>query len=354
MSLTPAATGWELGPVSFLGEPITMLLPDRRDGSLYAVLTLGHFGTKLQRSTDGGATWTELTAPVYPEDARLPPGHLQTTERPASLMEIWSLEAGGPDQPGRLWAGTIPGGLFRSDDGGQSWAFMRSLWDRAERQKWMGGGKDEPGIHSITVDPRDSRRVTIGISCGGVWQTQDDGETWENVGYGLRAEYLPPELANDLIAQDPHRLVACPAAPDRMWIQHHNGIFRSDNAGRDWVEIENVLPSPFGFAVAVHPQRPDTAWFVPAADDSCRVPTDGRFVVTKTTDGKTFAALDGGLPASQCYDIVYRHALDVDSSGEMLVLGTTTGNVWASRNGGDAWTEVSHRLPPVYCVRFGT
>lgn len=342
---------WSIERVSFLGEPITMLLPDRRDGALYAVLTLGHFGTKLHRSLDLGQSWTELAAPVYSEGAKLPPGPVQA-ERPASLMEIWSLEAGGADQPGRLWAGTIPGGLFRSDDGGQSWRFLDDLWNRPERQKWFGGGKDEPGIHSIVVDPRNSRRVTLGISCGGVWQTEDDGETWNNVGHGLRAEYLPPELANDIVSQDPHRLVACAAAPDRMWIQHHNGIFRSDDAGKNWCELTDVLPSPFGFAVAVHPQRPDTAWFVPAADDSCRVPTDGKLVVTRTTDGQTFQALNVGLPDRHCYDIAYRHALDVDDSGERLTFGSTTGGVWFSNDGGDRWHEFSHHLPPVYCVRF--
>ena len=343
---------WELERVSFLGEPVTMLLPDRRDGTLYAVLTLGHFGTKLHRSTDGGESWQEVAVPVYPEGATLPPGHVVKTERPASLMEIWSLEAGGADQPGRLWAGTIPGALCRSDDRGDSWTFVDSLWNREERQRWFGGGKDEPGIHSVVVDPRDSRRVTIGISCGGVWQSGDDGHSWTCLGAGLRAEYVPPEIAGDSAIQDPHRLVGCPSHPDRMWIQHHNGIFRSDDGGKNWIEFPDVKPSPFGFAVAVHPHRPDTAWFVPAADDSCRIPQEGRLVVTRTRDGETFESLSNGLPHEHCYDIAYRHALDVDQSGERLCFGTTTGGVWFSDDSGDSWFALPHRLPPVYCVRF--
>ena len=169
----------------------------------------------------------------------------------------------------------LPGGLFRSEDGGDSWQLMRSLWDRPERKQWSGGGADLPGIHSVVVDPRDSRHVALGVSTGGVWITDDDGETWQLGGKGLRAEYLPPENAGELVRQDVHRVVTCAAQPDVLWLQHHNGIFRSEDFGLTWKEITNVAPSAFGFTVAAHPRRPGTAWFVPAIKDEQRIPAEG-------------------------------------------------------------------------------
>ena len=134
---------------------------------------------------------------------------------------------------------------------------MRSLWDRPERKQWSGGGADLPGIHSVVVDPRDSRHVALGVSTGGVWITRDDGDSWQLGGKGLRAEYLPPENAGELVRQDVHRVVTCAAQPDVLWLQHHNGIFRSQDFGLTWTEITNVAPSAFGFAVAAHPRRPE-------------------------------------------------------------------------------------------------
>jgi hypothetical protein len=263
------------------------------------------------------------------------------------------MEPGGPDQKGLLWAGTIPGGLFRSDDGAESWELVRSLWDRPDRLRWFGGGYDHPGIHSIVVDPRDSDRVYIGISCGGVWMTPDCGDTWELRATGMRAEYMPPERAHDPNIQDPHRLVQCAAAPDVLWTQHHNGIFKSVDSGESWEEIKDVPPSTFGFAVAVHPSDPDKAWFVPAVKDECRVPADGKFVVNRTTDGgRTFETVREGLPQRSAYDLVFRHALDIDDTGERLVVGSTTGNLWVSEDQGSSWQGISHHLPPIYCTLF--
>lgn len=347
---------WEISRVDFLGEPVTMCLQDPRDGMLYVSLTLGHFGVKLHRSADQGQTWSECGVPVYPPGAEYgargapdeAPGR-----KPASLSEIWSLETGGPDQPGLLWAGTIPGGLFRSSDHGDTWQLIDALWNQPDRLQWFGGGKDQPGIHSICVDPRDSRHVTIGISCGGVWETMNGGENWQCMGQGLRAEYVPPELVYSPNVQDPHRLAQCQADPDRMWIQHHNGIFRSVDGGRNWVELKDVRPSSFGFAVCVHPHEGDTAWFVPGAKDQCRVPVDGQLVVTRTRDGgRSFESLRRGLPQQHCYDIVFRHGLDIDGSGERLALGSSTGGLWLTENGGEDWICISTTLPQIYCVRW--
>lgn len=351
------AGGWQLTAPHFIGEPVSMALADPRDGTLYAALNLGHFGVKLWRSRDGGAQWEACAVPVYPPQPEAadppPPAPDQPPAAPWSLQQIWSLEAGGADEAGVLWAGTIPGGLFRSADGGDSWTLNRPLWDRPERALWFGGGYDYPGIHSICVDPRDSRHLTVAVSCGGVWQTDDGGEHWTCTTLGMHADYMPPERRDDPTIQDPHRLVQCAAQPEVMWVQHHNGIFRSVDAGHHW-EDAVAQPSSFGFTVAAHPLRPDTAWFVPAAKDECRIPVEGRLVVTRSRDdGASFEALSEGLPPAPGYDLVYRHGLAVDDSGETLAMGSTTGALWISEDGGGRWQCVSAHLPPIYCVRFG-
>ncbi len=239
-------------------------------------------------------------------------------------------------------------------DLGESWQLVRSLWDREERKQWFGGGFVEPGIHSLALDPRDNQRITLGVSCGGVWQTEDDGETWNLLGEGLCAEYMPPDRQNDPTIQDPHLIVACPSDPDRMWIQHHNGIFRSTDGANTWTPCTNVQPSHFGFAVAVHPADGDTAWFVPAVKDEKRIPVDGKVVVTRTRDGgQTFETLTNGLPQEHAYDLVFRHCLAVDHTGDVLAFGTTTGSLFVTDDAGDRWQCVTSHLPPVYAVKFG-
>jgi hypothetical protein len=347
--------GWSLDRVSFDGDNILMALPDGRDGSLYAALGHGHFGVKLHRSSDGGGSWREITAPAYPPRPEgvtdLDP--VRKTPIDWSLEVIWSLESGGPTRPGRLWAGTVPGGLFRSDDSGESWQLVRGLWDRPERKQWFGGGMDRPGIHSVVVDPTNNDRLSVGISCGGVWHSEDAGESWRLTGKGMRAAFMPPDQAGDPNIQDVHRLVACAARPDQLWVQHHNGIFRSRDGGGSWTEIVDVSPSVFGFPVAVHPKNPEIAWFVPAIKDEKRIPAEGRLVVTRTRDGgKTFQTLSKGLPQAWAYDLVYRHAFAVDDTGERLVLGSTTGNLFVSDDGGESWQTISNHLPPIYCTRF--
>jgi photosystem II stability/assembly factor-like uncharacterized protein len=351
---------WRIEKTDFLGDAISLFLRDPRDGTLYAALTLGHFGAKLRRSDDDGATWQEIAVPAYPEDAKVygnpyfPATSSRAQDHPAVLSEIWALETGGADEPGALWAGTIPGGLFRSDDRGDTWRLMRDLWDRPDRQKWFGGGKDEAGIHSVCVDPRDSRHVKVAISCGGVWTSRDRGETWKATSEGLRNAYMPPELAGDPNSQDPHRVVQCPANPEALWMQHHNGIFRTFDGAVHWEECVDVQPSVFGFAVVVHPNDGRTAWFVPGVKDENRTAPGGKFVVTRTRDGgTTFETLSKGLPQHDAYDLVYRHALDIDATGNRLAMGSTTGGLWTSEDGGESWTMLDARLPPVYAVRFG-
>ena len=216
----------------------------------------------------------------------------------------------------------------------------------------MGGGYDAAGIHSICVDPRDSRLVTVAVSTGGVWQTRDRGETWANRATGMQAKYMPAERWNDPNVQDVHRMVSCPSEPDVLWAQHHNGMYRSTDGAASWHELREPALSCFGFAVAVHPKDSNTAWFVPAVKDEHRVPVGARLAVTRTGDGgRTFQALSEGLP-SPAYDLVYRHGLAVDETGERLAIGSTTGGLWISENAGETWRCVSAHLPPIYAVRF--
>jgi hypothetical protein len=335
---------WSIASVSFLGDPVSMLLPPQAGGPMLAALNLGHFGVKVQASDDEGASWREVATPVYPAQPEGAAG-------PAwKLVQIWSLEAAH----GTVWAGTLPGGLFRSPDFGQSWSLVDALWHRDERLQWFGGGYDVPGIHSICPHPQRPGEVLVAISCGGVWVTQDDGESWSLQARGMRAAYMPPEAAEDGNTQDPHRVVRCASQPDVLWCQHHNGIWRSVDNAQSWQEVQGVPVSNFGFGVAVHPGDGRTAWFAPAKADERRVPADGALAVTRTRDGgQHFDVLRSGLPQSHCYDLVYRHGLAVADDGEHLLMASTTGGLWASADGGQTWQAVSLTLPPVYAVRFG-
>ncbi|WP_353193718.1 exo-alpha-sialidase [Pandoraea pnomenusa] len=350
-----AADAWHLtsSTPDFPGEPVSMVLHDARDGTDYAALNLGHFGVKLWCRERQATSWTELAPPAFAQqDAATdaPTPHAQT--QAPSVELLWSLEAAGPDAPGVLWAGTIPGGLFRSGDHGRSWELVRSLWERPERAEWMGGGYDHAGIHSICIDPHDSRQVMVAVSTGGVWRTRDDGRTWALAATGMEADYMPPERRLDPNAQDVHRLVQCRDAPNALWAQHHNGIFRTLDYGASWRRIQ-ASPSSFGFAVAVDPHDPDVAWFVPAQRDACRIPVDARLVVTRTRDGgESFTSLMHGLPETPSYDLIYRHGLDIDATGNTLAMGSTTGALWISNNAGEQWQCVSAHLPPIYAVRF--
>ena len=355
-TLVREPAGWHIAATDFLGDPVTMLLGDPRDGTLYAALDHGHFGVKLHRREADAEAWQEIAVPVYPplaegEEPVVNPFTRQPI--PQKLIRIWSLEAGGPDQAGRLWCGTMPGGLFRSDDRGDTWDLVRGLWDHPGRRSWMGGGADYPGLHSICVDPRDPDRIVVGVSCGGCWLTTDGGETWEPRSEGMWSAYTPPDQKHDPLTQDPHRVVQCRAAPDVYWAQHHNAVFRSTDGAETWEDIASVEPSVFGFPVAVHPDEPDTAWFVPAIKDEQRYPVDGQVVVARTRDGgRSFQVLREGLPQEHAYDLVYRHALDIDSTGDRLAFGSTTGSLWITENQGNHWATVSNHLPPILVVRF--
>ena len=335
---------WQIEKSSFLGEPVSMLLPPRADGLMLAALNLGHFGVKVHASRDAGASWTEVAAPAYPPQ---PAGAEGVAWK---LVQIWSLHASDD----RVWAGTLPGGLFLSDDGAASWQLVDALWQRPERAEWFGGGYDVPGIHSICPHPQRAGELLVGISCGGVWVTRDDGASWALQARGMGADYMPPERRDDENIQDPHAIVRCPARPEVLWCQHHNGIWRSTDNAASWQEVKGAPLSSFGFAVAVHPGDADTAWFVPGVADQRRVPVDGALAVNRTRDGgASFETLRAGLPQTHCYDLIYRHGLAVAGDGLTLMMGSTTGSLWASADAGDTWGAVGLHLPPIYALRFG-
>jgi photosystem II stability/assembly factor-like uncharacterized protein len=340
--------GWQPGRPAFAGEPVTQVLHDPTDGAVYAALRLGHFGVKLKRSGDGGASWEDIAAPAFPPKPTEGPWKDDAT--PWTVDLVWSLEAGG----GRLWAGCLPAGLFTSADRGASWRLVTSLWERPDRKEWFGGGYDHAGIHSVLVDPRDADHVTVAISCGGVWQTRDAGATWRSTSDGLDAgAYVPPERRFDGNVQDVHRIAACAAQPDTLWAQHHGGLYRSTDGGLHWQPIAAPQPSAFGFAVAAHPRDAARAWFVPAHSDAQRMPVDGRMVVNETRDGgRTFVSHGEGLPARDAYHLVYRHALACSDDGRVLAMGSTTGGLWVSEDEGARWQCVSRDLPPIAAVRF--
>lgn len=342
--LAPAADGYRVERDAHRGVPVVYACRDPRTGTLWACLDHEHWGPKMSRSTDDGVTWEDSTAPVYPKGAEIRAGV------PATTAYIWCMAFGSDAQPGRLYLGTQPGGLFVSDDDGASWVLNEALWNVPHRAQWFGGGRDEAAIHSILVDPRDHDRVLIAISCAGVMETRDGGASWEPRNEGLRADFLPDP--SSAVGQDPHLVVRSLTNPDVLWQQNHCGLWRSNDAAQSWVEVgEKGGPANFGFAIAVDEADAETAWVVPATNDDDRYACDLALCVCRTSDGgQTWTAHRDGLPQDDVYDIAYRHALDVD--GDRLVFGTTTGNVYASVDRGERWALVSANFPMVHSVRF--
>jgi hypothetical protein len=339
--------GWRSKPLQHAGVAIPYAFFDGRTETLWASLDHGHWGQKLSRSRDGGATWEEVAPLKYPEKAESLGG------KPATLRYIWFLAPGGKEEPGRLYAGTVPGGLFASDDGGKTFTLNSGLWDHPTRlTKWGGGGKDfdNPGLHSVVVDPRDRKRIWVGVSSGGVFETRDAGTSWEPRNKGTVATFLPDPTPE--VGQDPHFVQCCEAEPDVLWQQNHCGVYRSTDGGRSWSDLKNGHPVVgFGFAVAASATDPGRAWLVPGTSDDKRYAVDAALCVARTDDGgKSWAILRDGLPQENAFDIVYRHALD--ARGDAVAFGSTTGNLYWSEDRGEHWTTVGNNFPPIQSVRF--
>jgi len=350
---------WKFRTLSHAGAAVSYAMIDPRHGTLWCCLDHGHWGAKLQRSDDLGATWQEVDAPKYPEGAVLgatfpgvEPVEPDSKPRPATLKYLWVAQPGNPDQPHRLYLGTEPGGLFYSENGNGQFTLVESLWNHPTRMtSWFGGGRDNPGIHSILIDPRDSRRIWVAISCAGVFETADGGQTWEPRNRGMTNDYLPDP--NVEVGHDPHLVAQCRKNPNVMWQQNHCGIFRTVDGARNWTQISGKGgPAHFGFAIAADPEDENTAWVVPAQSDQVRAAYNQAVCVCRTEDGgRNWITLRKGLPPSQCYDITLRHALDYHAS--TLVFGTTTGNVYYSHDRGDHWQCLGNNFPPIYSVRLG-
>ena len=330
---------WTLGQPALKGLPVPYAVRDPRDGRIWASLDHGHWGSKIARSDDDGRTFAEATPPTYPEATR------------KAARYYWVLAPGHAARPETFFIGTEPGGLFATTDGGASWSLVESLWSLCVEHNWMGGGRDQAGIHSIAIDPRDADRLLVGVSCAGVLETTDGGASWEYRNDGVPSALQPEEGSE--YGCDPHCVTQSPSDPDVLWQQNHVGVFRSTDRGRRWAELTQKPLADFGFPIVVHPTRPDTAWIVPMESDARRMAIDGALVVTRTDDGgATWEACREGLPQENAWDFPFRHAMDVAADGETLAFGTTSGNLYVSGDGGRTWTAEATNLPAVYAVRF--
>jgi hypothetical protein len=351
--LEPRASGrWEIVAQHFSGEPVTQTLTDPHTGAWYAALRLGHFGVKLHRSDDCGKTWQELKTPSFPPKPTQ--GYWADDPTPWSVEMIWSLAISALPHGTRLWAGCMPAGVFYSDDDAQTWQLCESFWMDERRKVWMGGGNDYPGLHTLIVDPRDAAHVTAAISCGGMWTTYDAGASWQLIGQGLVAGYVPPGLANEPNGQDPHRISLCQAQPDVMWLQLHEGMYKSTDHGKHFTRLpKHPEVGDFGFTVLADPNNPLRAWWVPAQADTHRYAPGASMCVLRTDDGgASYRVFREGLPQTCAYDLVYRHGLDVTPDGSTLAMASTTGNLWMSHDAGQTWQSISTHLPPVAAVAF--
>ena len=316
--------------------PMNHVVADRSTGTIYAGGGNEWFGPAVWKSTDLGATWTHSSRGLA----------YAAGEQP--IKSVWSLAEGR----GRLYAGVEPAGLFRSDDGGESWTHVAGLRNHPSRPDWQPGGGGLI-LHSLVLHPQDGKAIWVGISAGGVFHTADGGETWEARNRGTRADFLPEGRNYPEHGQCVHCLVMAPGMPNRLYQQNHCGMYRSDDGGRHWQSIEAGLPSSFGFPAAVHPRDPDRLYLLPLSGDMAgRFMPDGKAAVWRTADGgKTWSAQRNGLPQENVFCGVLRQALatdELDPAG--VYFGTNSGSLYASADEGGRWTRVAQHLPAILSV----
>lgn len=295
-------------------------------------------GPKVSWSDDLGETWTESPAgPRFPDDVD------------ASVERIWQLVPG--TEPGVVFAGTEPGAIFRSDDGGASFALERGLWDHPERPEW-GEGFGGQAFHTVLPHPTDPASLTAAISTGGVYQTTDGGASWSAHNQGIVALFLPEGEQYPPFGQCVHKVARHPSRPERLFLQNHGGVYRSDDEGGSWQSIADGLPSDFGFPVVVHPHEPDTIYVFPLSGGDGRFPPGGEARVWRSRDaGDSWESLGHGL--SDAFFVgVMRDAMCADAHDSAGVyFGARNGSVWASADSGDTWREIKEDLPDVMVVR---
>ncbi len=344
---------WRVDGPHFLGHIFNHLVLDPRDGkTLLAAAKTGHLGPTIFRSTDRGRTWKEAKQP--PAFAKVPEG-----EKGRAVDHTFWLTPCHANEPNAWYAGTSPQGLFRSNDGGDTWEPFSYINDDSQYREWMGtvqdGTPDGPKMHSIIVDPRDPKHLYFAMSGGGVHESVDGGKTFTPLVKGLDV-VEGFDAANNAV-HDPHCIRLCPSNPDRLYQQNHCGIYRLDRPSTEWVRIGRNMPKQvgdIGFPMVVHPRDADTAWVFPMDGQTVwpRTSPEGKPAAYVTRNGgKSWQRLDGGLPRSQAWWTVKRQAMTADAQNPVcLYLGTTGGELWMSRDEGKRWSCIARNLPEIYAV----
>jgi photosystem II stability/assembly factor-like uncharacterized protein len=339
----PHFGGWEVYHLK--GSPAD---PQR----IYASQSTGWFGQLIQRSDDGGATWTPVGNDFRYQGV---PGTHQWydgTPHPWEFARVWHLEPSGGD-PDHVYAGVEDAALFHSVDAGLSWQELPALREHASAPGWQPGAGGMC-LHTILLDPDQPERMFVAISAAGAFRTEDAGVSWQPINRGLRSEQIPDQDAE--VGHCVHRLAMHPSRPDRLFMQKHWDVMRSDDAGDHWHEISGDLPSDFGFPIDVHAHEPETVYVVPITSDSQHYPPEGKLRVYRSrTGGQEWEPLTRGLPQQHCYVNVLRDAMAVDTLDRCgIYIGTTGGQVYASRDDGDSWEAIVRDLPPVLSVEVQT
>lgn len=336
--------GWEFTGPHFPMQAVYSVGIDTRGPAprLLVGADSSHWGPSVFRSDDLGQTWHEPPKPAvkFPEDTG------------TSLERVWQLHPAGPAAPGVVWAGTQPAALFKSEDGGETFSFVRSLWEHPQRERWEAGFGGQ-AVHTVVTHPASNELVTVAVSTGGVYRSKDGGATWAPSNSGVQATFLPEEQRYPEFGQCVHKIAQDAVDPDRLYLQNHGGVYRSDDGGAHWTSIAEGLPAEFGFAIATHKHRGDVAYVFPLTADAMRMPPDHRCRVYRTEDaGATWTALAKGLPDEPSYGVVLRDALCTDDAEPGGVyFGNRNGEVYASADQGDSWELAISHLPDVLCVR---